>query len=205
MSALIPSTPLLISMIDWAWITTTGTAVLMILGTAVGIYAALLVFTRMAGLRSFSKLSSFDFAITVAFGSVVATVVLSEDPPLLQGVIGLAALFVIQTLVSVLRNHSGLVRRAVDNRPLLLMAGAEVLPENLRTARMTRDDLRAKLREANVLHLDQVRAVVMESTGDVSVLHASPDGPDLDPGLLDGVGGIEHLYAQDNVRNRTEL
>ena len=185
-------------MVDWTWFTTSGTAIVMIVGTTVGIYAALLVLTRLAGLRSFSKLSSFDFAITVAFGSVVATVVLSEDPPLLQGIVALAALYGIQTLVSVLRNHSSLVRQTVDNRPILLMAGSDVLPQNLRTARMTKDDLWAKLREANVVRLDHVRAVVMESTGDVSVLHAPPDGPDLELGLLDGVRGTEALRALDH-------
>ena len=183
-------------MMDWTWITTTGSAALMVVLTTIGVYLSLLLFTRLAGLRSFSKLSSFDFAITVAIGSVVATVILAEDPPLVQGVIGLASLFAIQSIVSVLRNRSGRVRRAVDNTPLLLMAGDEVIAENLREARMTRDDLRAKLREANVLHPDQIRAVVMESTGDVSVLHAPADGPALDLDVLRNVKGTEHLHGQ---------
>ncbi len=49
---------------------------------------------------------------------------------------------------------------------------------------MTRSDVYAKLREANVIALDQALAVVLESTGNVSVLHG--DGP-LDRRLLDGV------------------
>lgn len=191
-------------MIDWSWISTPLPAILMVVATAVGIYVSLLCFTRLVGLRSFSKLSSFDFAITVAMGSVVATVILSKDPPLLQGIVGLASLFLVQAIVSVLRKHSGRVRQAVDNTPLLLMAGEEVLSENLHKARMTMDDLRAKLREANVIHPGQIRAVVMESTGDVSVLHARPDGPDLDPDLLRGVGGGERLHGRGNVRSRNE-
>jgi uncharacterized membrane protein YcaP (DUF421 family) len=75
----------------------------------------------------------------------------------------------------------------VDNRPLLLMDGPEVLPDNLRRASMTEAVLRAKLREANVTRLAQVRAVVMESTGDVSVLHAPPDAPAIDGAWLPGV------------------
>ena len=185
-------------MMDWTWITTTGSAAFMVVLTTVGVYVSLLLFTRGAGLRSFSKLSSVDFAITVAIGSVVATVILSEDPPLVQGIVGLASLFAIQSIVSALRNRSGRVRRAVDNTPLLLMAGDEVIPENLREAQMTKDDLRAKLREANVIHPDQIRAVVMESTGDVSVLHAPADGPALDLDVLRNVKGTEHLHDQEN-------
>lgn len=169
------------------WLTTSwGTAGLAVL-SALGIYAALVILTRLAGLRSFSKISSFDFAVTVAIGSLLATTILSSDPPLARAAVALAALYAIQMGVAVLRSRSKVVRRAVDNAPLLLMDGETILHDNLRRARVTEDDLRAKLREANVLRIDEVRAVVMESTGDVSVLHGDPDGPSLDAGLLEGV------------------
>lgn len=187
--------------IDWTWITTTGTAALMVVLTALGIYATLLLLTRLAGLRSFSKMSSFDFAITVAMGSLIATVILSENPPLLQGMAGLAALFGVQFTVSLLRSRTQTASRVVDNEPLLLMAGSEVLHENLNEARVTESDLRGKLREANVIHLDQIRAVVMESTGDISVLHADAEGPDLDPSLFSDVRDAERLYERLNARS----
>lgn len=71
---------------DYSWLTTTWTDILMVLISTMGIYAALIIFTRFAGLRSFSKLSSFDFAVTVAVGSVIATTVLTENPPLIQAI-----------------------------------------------------------------------------------------------------------------------
>lgn len=39
-------------------------------------------------------------------------------------------------------------------------------------ALVSQADLMAKLREANVLQLSQVKAVVFETTGDISVLHS---------------------------------
>ena len=54
------------TMTDWARMTGSDPSLPMILLTGIGIYAALLVPTRLTGLRSFSKMSSFDFAITVA-------------------------------------------------------------------------------------------------------------------------------------------
>ncbi|MDX1547212.1 MAG: DUF421 domain-containing protein [Rhodothermales bacterium] len=183
---------------DWAWIEITWEALAGIVVTAVGIYLALIVLTRLAGLRSFSKMSSFDFAITVAFGSVVASVVVAEDPPLLQAVAALAVLYLLQLLVAYARTRSDLACTLVDNDPMLLMAGQTVLHENLKRAKVTEADLRAKLREANVIDLRQVRAVVMEATGDVSVLHATEDAPALSLDLLDGVIGKEHLEAQSD-------
>jgi len=171
------------------WITTSFEVVPAVLVSAVGIYVGVILLTRVAGLRSFSKLSSFDFAMTVAIGSLVATTIVSADPPLLQALVGLACLYGLQMGVAIVRRESPRVARMVDNRPLLLMDGSRLIQENLRLARVTEEDLRAKLREANVLALDQVRAVVMETTGDVSVLHGAADGPRLEPVLLEGVRG----------------
>ncbi len=179
-------------MMDWSWISTSGSTVLMVILKAVGVYVALIVLTRIIGLRSFSKISGFDFAITVSFGSVLASVLLSEQPSLMHAVSALAALFAIQLVVSVLRRYS-FISAIVDNQPLLLMAGDSMLHDNLKRAHITVQDLQAKLREANVTHTRQIRAVVMESTGDVSVLHAAPDAPELDLTLLTDVRGVEYL------------
>lgn len=54
-----------------------------------------------------------------------------------------------------------------------------------------KNDVYAKLREANVLSLDQVRCVVLETTGDISVMHGDPDGPPISGELLQGVVGAE--------------
>lgn len=174
---------------DAAWLSTSLSAALMVVVSAVGIYLALMLLTRIVGLRSFAKISGFDFAVTVAIGSVVATTILTDDPPLLQAAVGLASLYALQVLVAVLRQRLAVARDMVENPPLLLMDGDRVLWENLRAARMTEGDLRAKLREANVLDPAEIRAVVMESTGDVSVLHGEPGGTALDAGLLEDVQG----------------
>ncbi|MDX1674464.1 MAG: hypothetical protein R3314_06705, partial [Longimicrobiales bacterium] len=67
-------------MMDWSWIAMPLDAVAMLLLTAVGIYGTLILYTRLAGLRSFSKISSFDFAITVGMGTVLAGTLLNREP-----------------------------------------------------------------------------------------------------------------------------
>jgi uncharacterized membrane protein YcaP (DUF421 family) len=162
----------------------------MILLTGVGIYAALLLLTRLTGLRSFSKMSSFDFAITVALGSIIASTLLAKTPSLLAGAFGLAVLYGIQWAVSKLRRVTSPVERLVDNEPLLIMAGERVLSEHLDAARMTEDDLRSKLRSEGVAHPEQVLAVVFETTGDVSVIQRSDKASSW---AFEGVRGAEHL------------
>lgn len=180
---------------DWTWIDTTWTAVGMIVLSGVGIYLVLLLFVRLSGLRSFAKFSSFDFALTVAMGSLVASTVLSGDPPLLQAAVGLAVLFGIQFTVSWMRRHWTWAQRLVDNRPLLIMAGEDVLHESLDQARMTEEDLKSKLRTAGVVHPSQVLAVVLETTGDVAVLKRDA-ADDFDPEIFSDVQGIDRLLRE---------
>jgi uncharacterized membrane protein YcaP (DUF421 family) len=173
-----------------SWLTTSWQAALHAILSAIGIYAAVIVYTRLAGLRSFSKMSSFDFAMTVAVGSVVASTTLSRDVPLALGVVALGGLYAVQELIAHLRVKVPGASEIVDNRPVLLMKDGKMLPEAMRAAEITRADLLAKLREANVLRLQQARVVVLETTGDISVLHASRDGDgSVDDELLEGVRG----------------
>lgn len=149
-------------------------------------------YLRLVGLRSFSKMSGFDFAVTVAVGSTIGGVALStgSGSSLGNGVIALGSLLLFQAVVALVRRRVAGVSEAIDNDPLLLMAGGRVLEDNLRAARITRSDLHAKLREANVLHPAQIKAVVLETTGDVSVLHGDEE---LDLDLLAGVRDVEAL------------
>ncbi len=147
--------------------------------SAVALYGVLIVATRVSGLRAYSKMSGFDFPLTVAVGSLVASTVLTPDPPLVRSALILGVLLALQAAVGWVRSRWERVRHFVDNEPLLLVRDGRVLEENLRSARVALPELRAKLREANAFHLERVRAVVLETTGDVSVLHSDPgDEPD---------------------------
>lgn len=172
-----------------SWLYVDGAALWTVFASALGIYVAVILITRLNGLRTFSKMSSFDFAITVATGSVIGSTVLSDSASVVEGSVAVASLIVLQRLIAWARIHwEGF--GIVDNEPVLLMAGDRIFDDALTRARVTRADLYAKLREANVLRFHQVQAVVMETTGDISVLHG---GEPVDPALLEGVGGTERL------------
>ncbi len=142
---------------------------------------------RINGLRSFSKMSSFDFALTVATGSLLAGAVQNVDQNLGTGLVAIAAIFAIQYAIAICRRKFRWVQRLTDNEPLLLVEDGRILHDNLGTARVTEDDLYAKLRESNTFSLDDVRAVVMETTGDISVLKAGGTDRTLDRDILKGV------------------
>lgn len=169
------------------WLSTDLHQVWLVVVSAIAIFAAVVVIARTVGLRAFSKMSSFDFAVTVATGSVMASVAASSTS-LANGVLALVVLYACQWVVARLRRRTSFVAKVVDNQPTVLMIDGEFIAENLRASRVTESDVYAKLRMVNVLRLADVRMVVLETTGEVSVLHG--DGP-VDEAIVGDVGGFD--------------
>ena len=178
------------------WFIASPDALLAVVLSTLGVYVVLVVLVRLVGLRSFSKMTGLDFALTITTGAVLASTLLTKDPPLLQGVVALVALFAVQAAVAWGRRHG--LGAVTDNEPVVLMAGRHMIADNLRKTRLTENDVWAKLREANVLDPGEVRAVVLETTGDISVLHGEPSGPALHPCILRGVRDADQLELGDD-------
>ncbi len=181
------------------WIVSSPRPLMMVIITAAAMYLSLIVMTRLAGVRSFSKMSGFDFAVTVSIGSVLASVILAPDPPLVQGIVALAALFVLQMGVATLRVHSDLFEGSTNNKPRLIMANGKMLRDQMAKAKITENDLLGKLREANVLDFSQVDAAVAETTGDISVLHRQRGDAPLAASLLKGVLAADRYHPRPVV------
>ena len=146
--------------------------------------AWVILLVRVNGLRSFSKMTNFDFVMTVAVGSTLSwSGTSSRWSEFGQALVVLATLFLVQFSIAWIRKRSKPVERLLQNEPVLLMRGGEFIEPALRSSRVAKSDIYAKLREANVLEMKSVRAVVLETTGDISVLH----GDKLEESLLTGV------------------
>lgn len=143
---------------------------------------------RVNGLRSFSKMTSFDFVMTVAMGSLVASSSQSTNwNAFLQSSVAMAALFIVQFSAAFARTSSDKLKRIMQNEPVILMRDGVISDDALARTRVSRDDLIAKLREANVGEFSSVHAVVLETTGDISVLH----GGNFSDDLLEGTRSIK--------------
>lgn len=165
--------------------TTVPTLDLMLKGlllTTMGmLWVVLLV--RVNGLRSFSKMTNFDFVMTVAVGSLLASASQTNSwNAFFQAMIAMAALFLVQFVTARLRRYSDKIEALMQNKPVILMRDVEIIDTALAETRVARSALMAKLREANILDMQQVRAVVLETTGDISVLR----GNHCSQGMLEG-------------------
>ncbi|MDN3667528.1 DUF421 domain-containing protein [Algibacter miyuki] len=156
---------------------------ILVIGSVIGVFTAIMIITRIFGLRTFAKMSSFDFASTIAVGSILASIVINKDQNLLKGILALVCIIGFQTLFSFLVRKNDWFKTLFTNKPQMLMKDGEIFYDNLKRCNVDVSDLMGKLREANVHKLSEVQAVVFESTGDISVLH-SADKNDIDSIIL---------------------
>lgn len=164
---------------DWqTWFSINWQQVVGIALSVIGFYFCLILFTRIVGLRSFSKLSSYDLAMTVGIGSILASTVLSKSTSLLQGVFAIGMLFTLQAVLSIIRRKFKPFKALIDNQPIILMANGAYLHDNLKEAKLSENDIKQILRKNGIKSKSEVFAVIMETTADISVIKSSDTSPD---------------------------
>lgn len=145
---------------------------------SVVVFTFIIAYTRLTGLRSFAKMTSIDFATTIAIGSMIAAVILPSKVSITGGLFGIFIVYILQLGSSFLRARSKLFVKLTANTPQILVTDGVIDYIKLKEVNMALGELLGKLREANVLSMSQVKSVIFESTGDVSVLHGDHDVDD---------------------------
>ena len=134
------------------------------------VYLAMLAVIRAAGSRAISKMSAHDMVVTVALGSLVATIPLQSSVTLTRGVVILATFLALQRALKAANRrwpHAGTVIRG---DPTLVLYDGRVIDERTRALHLTDNDVRAAVRSAGLASLDQALAVVLEIDGSWSVI-----------------------------------
>lgn len=155
----------------------------------IGMYIALIVLVRLLGQRMLSGMSSYDLAAVIAFGGIIARAALGDAPRLGGGVVALVTLVGLQAISGMLR-RTRLGSALIVNRPVLLMAGSDVIEPHMRRCHVTRGELDSRLRLAGISDPSQVGAVVFEPSGALSVIRA---GQPISPDVFEMVIGVERL------------
>ncbi|WP_328474459.1 DUF421 domain-containing protein [Actinoplanes sp. NBC_00393] len=139
---------------------------------AVGVltYLVLIAVLRMSGKRTLAKMNAFDLVVTVALGSTLATILLTRDVSLSEGLVGFAVLIGLQFAVSWLSVHSDTLRNLVKSTPTQLLRDGDLILDELRRQRITGGEILQAVRAQGIGDLSSVAAVVLETDGSFSVI-----------------------------------
>lgn len=152
-------------------------------------YITLVAMLRFGGKRTLTQMNAFDLVVSVALGSTLATILLNQSITLTDGITAYLVLVGMQFLVSWMTSRFDPFKKLVKSSPLLLYYQDHFLPEAMKKARMSPDEVWQTARSEGLDSMGKIHAVVLESNGRMSII-SKPDG-DSDESTLRNVKNYE--------------
>ena len=149
-------------------------------------YLILVLLLRISGKRTLTKLNAFDLVVTVAFGSTLASTIMSKSTALAEGATAFAVLIILQFGITFLSVRFRAFSHLIKAEPRLLLLDGQFLDDALKSERVTRGEVRSAARSSGAASLSDVHAVVLETDGSLAVIQSGADG---DNSALQGVNG----------------
>ncbi len=145
-----------------------------LLFTVIG-YFSLIAILRITGKRSLSKMNAFDFVVTIALGSCLAAVALNKSIAMTDGIAVFLLLILLQFLITFCSVRIKWVKRLVTCQPQLLLFKGKILQDAMKNERITIEELYVAARANGIASLEDIDAIVLETTGDLSVIQHIPN------------------------------
>jgi uncharacterized membrane protein YcaP (DUF421 family) len=148
------------------------------------VYLFLLAVMRLAGRRTISNSSTFDLVLLLVISEAVGGALFSEqDHSLTSAAIVVVTMVGLDIAFSVLKVRSAKFSRLVDGLPLVLVADGKALDERMRKARVSAEDLATAARENGFAGIEDLRYVVLETNGKLSVIPKPKEHKNADESL----------------------
>ena len=136
-------------------------------------YIGIIVILRISGKRTLSKMNAFDFVVTVALGSILATLLLSKDVALAEGLTAFIVLIGLQYIVAWSSVRFNIISRLIKSEPKLLFYEGRFLHDTMKSERILEEEIYQAARSSGVGSLDEHTTVVLETDGNISVIQSS--------------------------------
>ncbi|MBA2114400.1 DUF421 domain-containing protein [Bremerella alba] len=141
----------------------------------VAAYIALVLGLRVSGNRTLSKMNAFDFVVTIALGSTLATILLNKQTALAEGLVAFSVLIGLQYLVTWSSARAPWVKRIVTGEPRLVFYDGQFLKEEMKRSRITNEEVLSAIRSAGYADISNVGGVILETDGSCSVIQLTGD------------------------------
>lgn len=151
-------------------------------------YLTALIALRVGERRTLAQWTLIDFATAVAMGAIIGRSAVAGTQSYATGAVALVTLVAVHRAASLLRFNS-LLGKLADHRVRVLVANGELRRKELRRCGLTDNDLFAQLRQRGVFDLGEVRYVLYEAKGDITIVERSAVAGTDNPPLVEA--GIE--------------
>jgi len=133
------------------------------------LYLVLIFCVRLMGKRQIGQMEPSEFVVTMMVANLATISMENEGVPLYVGLIPMLTVLGTELVLSGATLRSLFLRRLLCGKPVILIENGRILQENLRSTRVTLDELTGHLREKDVLDIRAVQYAILETNGNLSV------------------------------------
>lgn len=138
---------------------------------AVVVYGVLLLIFRIAGKRSLSQITTFDFVLLLIIAEAIQQALIDTDNSMTNSFLLVLTLFAIDIGLSFLKRSSPMLEKLIDDVPLIIVADGKPIHERMSKARVDEEDVLTAARLSQGLErMDQIKYAVLEQSGGISVI-----------------------------------
>jgi uncharacterized membrane protein YcaP (DUF421 family) len=168
---------------DWL----TGGSLGVVVAKAVLMYVVAVLGLRLSQRRTLAQWTAIDFVAAVAVGGIVARTSVASTQSFAVGAVALATILVAHWLLNLGRRSSSFAK-LVDHRVRVIVEDGHVREDQLVICGLTDNDVLAKLREKGVRELAELKYVLYETKGDLTIVRRGEEDAELvQIGLRDAV------------------
>jgi uncharacterized membrane protein YcaP (DUF421 family) len=135
------------------------------------VYFFLLLLFRIAGRRTLSEMTSFDFVLLLIVSEATQNAMIGNDYSVTNGVLVILTLIGLDIGLSVMKQRFPAMERYLDGLPLIIVDEGRPLKELMEKARVDEDDILSSAREKHGLErMEQIKYAVLERNGGISII-----------------------------------
>jgi len=138
------------------------------------VYFFLLIGLRLAGKRELAQLNPFDFIVLMTLSNTVQNAIIGDDNTVLGGMIGAAALLLINYLVVKAARSSRRIQRLLGGRADVLVKNGVIQKDHLERELISKAELLAAAHKQGISTLKEIDYCVLEPTGTLSFIQKRP-------------------------------
>lgn len=141
------------------------------------LYLLIIAGLRLLGKRQLGELEPTELTLALIIADLASVPMQDNGIPLLTGIIPIAVLLCLASILSVLSAKSIRFRTILCGRPSVVVSDGRVMEQELRRNRLTVDELLEELRILGYIDLQAIKFAVLESNGQLSVLPRATQMP----------------------------
>ncbi len=135
------------------------------------VYVFLLLLFRIAGRRTLSEMTSFDFVLLLIVSEATQNAMIGNDYSVTNGVLVILTLIGLDIGLSVMKQRFPAMERYLDGLPLIIVDEGRPLKELMEKARVDEEDILSSARDKHGLErMEQIKYAVLERNGGISII-----------------------------------